>query len=150
VGDNVFLGDVERERDEAKIDDALTFAAFDGADKDTLLGKDTGGTDLSGGQWQKLAIARAVYRSRDAVILDEPTGNLDPLAEAEIFKKYIEMSANKTVIFVTHRTSAAALADRVIVFRNGIVAEDGTPSDLLARGGEYARLYSAQGAWYKS
>ncbi|MDR1299825.1 MAG: ABC transporter ATP-binding protein/permease, partial [Oscillospiraceae bacterium] len=139
VGDNVFLGDVSKERDETAVDAALEFSGLGAAGKSDLLGKDIGGTDLSGGQWQELAIARAVYRNRDIVILDEPTGNLDPLAEAEVFKKYTQMSAGRTVIFVTHRISAAALAERVIVFSKGRVAEDGAPSELLALGGEYSR-----------
>jgi len=95
IADNVFLGDVEKERDEQAIDRALRFAGFDGADKHALLGKEIGGTELSGGQWQKLAIARAYYRDRDLIILDEPTSNLDPLAETEIFKKYLDMSEGK-------------------------------------------------------
>ncbi|MGE5528975.1 MAG: ATP-binding cassette domain-containing protein, partial [Patescibacteria group bacterium] len=148
VSDNVFLGDTSRSRDDAAIDAALAFSNFDGANKDALLGKDIGGTELSGGQWQKLAIARAVYRNRDMIILDEPTGNLDPLAEAEIFRKYIELSADKTVIFVTHRINAATLANRIIVFKGGRVIEDGSPDALLASGGEYARLYQAQSQWY--
>jgi len=89
VRDNVFLGDTMRTRDESAIDAALMFAGFEKQDNDKLLGKDIGGIDLSGGEWHKLAIARAAYRNRDFIVLDEPTGNLDPLAEAEVFKKYI-------------------------------------------------------------
>lgn len=148
IGDNVFLGDTARPRNEAEIDSALIFSGFNNINKDALLGKDIGGTELSGGEWQKLAIARAVYRNRDIIVLDEPTGNLDPLAEAEIFKKYTELTADKTVIFVTHRISAAALADRIIVFKDGRLIEDGSPEALLASGGEYARLYKAQSQWY--
>jgi ATP-binding cassette subfamily B protein len=149
VGDNVFLGDVNRERSERDIDDALEFAGFDGVGKDEYLGKTVGGTDLSGGQWQKLAIARAAYRNRDFIILDEPTGNLDPLAEAEVFKKYAALAEDKTVLFVTHRISAAALADRIIVFRDGKAAEDGTHEELIKQGGEYARLHREQSKWYR-
>ena len=148
VADNVFLGDVEAKRNEGKIDEALEFAGFEGADKEAMIGKDIGGTDLSGGQWQKIAIARAYYRGRDFMILDEPTSNLDPLAEAEVFKKYIAMSKGKTVIIVTHRISVASLADRVVVFSGGEIAEDGSHDELLSRGGEYARLYSTQAKWY--
>ncbi|MDR2177936.1 MAG: ABC transporter ATP-binding protein/permease, partial [Treponema sp.] len=115
VGDNVFLGDTARPRDEAAIDQALAFAGLSDLEKDTLLGKDIGGADLSGGQWQKLAIARTAYRDRDFIILDEPTSNLDPLAETGVFRQYIALAADKTVIFVTHRISVAALAGRIIV-----------------------------------
>ena len=148
IADNVFLGDVERERDESRIDTALEFTGFEGADKDAMLGKDIGGTELSGGQWQKIAIARAYYRDRDFIILDEPTSNLDPLAEAEVFKKYIAMTEGKTVIMVTHRISIASLADRVVVFKDGDIVEDGTHDGLLSNNGEYARLYSTQAQWY--
>ena len=148
VADNVFLGDVERQRSESLIDGALAFSGFDGADRNGLLGKDIGGTDLSGGQWQKIAIARAYYRGRDFIVLDEPTGNLDPLAEADVFRKYIAMSGGKTVIMVTHRISVASLAGRVVVFKDGRIVEDGTHGTLLSNGGEYARLYSTQAQWY--
>jgi len=81
-------------------------------------------------------------------VLDEPTSNLDPLAEAGIFRRYMAMSGDKTVIIVTHRISAAALADRIVVFRDGEIVEDGTHDELMAAGGEYARLYSTQAEWY--
>jgi len=148
IADNVFLGDVEKERDETRIDTSLEFAGFEGAEKDAMLGKDIGGTELSGGQWQKIAIARAYYRDRDFIVLDEPTSNLDPLAEAEVFKKYIAMTEGKTVIMVTHRISVASLADRVVVFKDGEIVEDGSHDDLLSNNGEYARLYSTQAQWY--
>ena len=148
IADNVFLGDVERERSESEIEQALAFSGFEGADKDSLLGKNIGGTELSGGQWQKIAIARAYYRGRDFIVLDEPTSNLDPLAEAEVFKKYIDMSEGRTVIMVTHRISVASLADRVVVFGNGEIIEDGSHSALLANNAEYARLFSTQAQWY--
>lgn len=148
IADNVFLGDVEKQRNEAEIDAALRFAGFDGANKDAMLGKDIGGTELSGGQWQKLGIARAYYRNRDFFILDEPTSNLDPFAEADVFKKYTAMTKGKTVIMVTHRISVASLADRIVVFKDGKIVEDGTHYELLEKNGEYARLYSMQAQWY--
>lgn len=148
IADNVFLGDVGKEREEEQIDAALTFAGLEGLDKTATLGKDIGGTDLSGGQWQKLAIARACYRDRSLIVLDEPTSNLDPIAETEVFRKYLAMTQGRTVIMVTHRISIAALADRIVVFKDGRIAEDGTHEDLLSQNGEYARLYSAQAEWY--
>lgn len=148
VGDNVFLGDVDRERREEEIDRALDFAGLGDVDKAADLGKDVGGTDLSGGQWQKLAIARAYYRDRNFIVLDEPTSNLDPLAEAEVFRKYMVMTEGRTVIMVTHRISIASLADRIVVFSGGQIVEDGSHEELLARSGEYARLYAAQAQFY--
>lgn len=148
IGDNVFLGDIFRERDERAIEEALAFAGLGDKDKESLLGKDIGGIDLSGGEWQKLSIARNVYRDRNFIILDEPTSNLDPLAEAEIFRKYMEMAEDKTVIYVTHRISAASLADRIIVFEDGRIVQDGAHEELLASGGTYGKLYREQAKWY--
>jgi ATP-binding cassette subfamily B protein len=148
VGDNVFLGDTGKPRDEAAVDEALAFSGLGDLEKDALLGKDIGGVDLSGGQWQKLAIARAAYRDRDFIILDEPTSNLDPLAETGVFRQYIALAADKTVVFVTHRISVAALAGRIIVFAGGKIVEDGSHDALMRAGGEYARLYREQAKWY--
>lgn len=148
LGDNVFLGNVSGERDEEALDRALAFSDLGDKSKESLLGKDVGGVDLSGGEWQKLAIARTVYRDRDFMILDEPTSSLDPLAEAEIFRKYLAMAQDKTVIYVTHRISAAALADRIIVFDGGKIVQDGAHEELLREGGVYAKLYGEQAKWY--
>lgn len=148
VSDNVFLGNTQEERNEKCIREALNFAGLEELDGSELLGKETGGTDLSGGQWQKLAIARGYYRNRNFIILDEPTGNLDPLAETEIMTKYMEMTGDKTVIIVTHRISAASLAERILVFDDGQIVEDGTHEKLLARNGKYADLYRTQAKWY--
>ncbi|HAH96393.1 MAG TPA: ABC transporter ATP-binding protein, partial [Firmicutes bacterium] len=156
VADNVFLGDTLRPRDEACISQAIAFSGLfsgpngigNGIAPDAILGKEIGGTDLSGGEWQKLAIARAAYRNRDFIILDEPTSNLDPLAEAEVFQKYLELTSDKTVIFVTHRISVAALAERIVVFDDGKIVEEGNHHELLAQGGKYATLYREQAKWY--
>lgn len=148
AADNVFLGDTLRPRGGEEITHALKFAGLEGVPADTLLGKEVGGTDLSGGEWQKLAIARAAYRGRDFIILDEPTSNLDPLAEAEVFRKYLELTGDKTVIFVTHRISVAALAERIVVFDKGKIVEEGNHQELLAQDGRYAALYSEQARWY--
>ena len=148
VADNVFLGDTLRPRDEELISEAIAFSGLNGISPNTLLGKEIGGTDLSGGEWQKLAIARAAYRNRDFIVLDEPTSNLDPLAEAEVFQKYLELTSDKTVIFVTHRISVAALAERIIVFNDGKIVEEGNHHELLAQDGKYATLYREQAKWY--
>jgi ATP-binding cassette subfamily B protein len=148
IKDNVLIGDSSKPAGNGAMHDAMNFAGLGEFAPDTLLGKETGGSDISGGEWQKLAIARAAYRNRGFIILDEPTSNLDPLAETEVFKKYIELAEDKTVIFVTHRISVAALAERIIVFENGKVVEDGAHADLLSLNGSYARLYNEQSKWY--
>jgi ATP-binding cassette subfamily B protein len=148
IGENIRLGDARKPAvgDEAR--DAISFAGLEDFDLDTLLGKEVGGTDISGGEWQKIAIARAAYRNRGFIILDEPTSNLDPLAETEVFKRYMELAKDKTVIFVTHRISVAALAERIVVFEDGHIVEDGSHTELLASNGLYARLYNEQSKWY--
>jgi len=148
AGENVAMGDTARPYDEAAVNGALEAAGYSEADKNMLLGKDIGGADLSGGQWQKLSIARAHYRGRDFILLDEPTGNLDPIAEADVFQKYMELAKGRTLIMVTHRISVASLADRIVVFSGGKIVEDGIHDELLAAGGEYARLYNEQAKWY--
>ncbi len=148
VKENVFLGDTLQPEREEDIHHALAFAGLESLPTTALLGRDVGGTDLSGGQWQKLAIARAMYRNRDFMILDEPTSNLDPLAETEVFQKYIGLAKDKTVIFVPHRISVASLASRIVVFKEGCIVEDGTHTELMRQNGEYARLYREQSKWY--
>jgi ATP-binding cassette subfamily B protein len=149
IADNIFFGDTEKPRNDNRIMTAMSFAGLDDIDKDELLGKDVGGRELSGGQWQKLAIAKAFYRERDFIILDEPTGNLDPLAENEVFKKYLALAKDKTVVFVTHRISVASLADRIIVFSDGKIVQDGSHEELIKNDGKYAHLYNEQAKWYK-
>jgi ATP-binding cassette subfamily B protein len=148
IRENVSLGETSRPPDESKIEKALAFVALGNVASQELLGKEIGGIDLSGGQWQKLAIARSVYRDKDLLILDEPTSNLDPLMETEIFQNYLEMASQKTVIYVTHRISMAALANRIIVIKDGRIVQDGRHEDLIGVAGEYQRLYQEQAKWY--
>lgn len=149
IAENIYLGDIENPRDKQRMRGALSFAGLEESDANQFLGKEIGGTDLSGGQWQKLAIARSVYRRKGMFILDEPTSGLDPLAEAEILKKYLDMAKNRTVVFVTHRMGVAAMADRIIVFSGGRIVQQGTHEQLIMQKGEYARLYREQARWYK-
>ncbi len=145
---NVYLGDTLNPLDETKIDQALDFVSLNDIASDEVLGKEIGGIDLSGGQWQKLAIARSVYRNRALLVLDEPTSNLDPLMETEIFQHYLTMANDKTVIYVTHRISMAVLAQRIIVIKDGEIIQDGSHDDLIKNEGEYKRLYQEQAKWY--
>lgn len=148
VKENIFLGDTENSYQDHRIQEAIDFADLTGIDVDAKLGRDIGGIELSGGQWQKVAIARAVYRNKNFIVLDEPTSNLDPKAESEVFIKYLQMTKNKTVIFVTHRVAVAALAERIVVFDNGKIIEDGTHKELIKKRGKYAELYYSQAQWY--
>lgn len=109
---------------------------------------DSDGIQLSGGQFQRLALARAIYRDASVLILDEPTAALDPRAEYEIFQKFYEISQNKTTFFISHRLANSRVCDRVIVFENGWVVEDGSHSELLSKGGLYSELYNMQKQYY--
>ena len=116
---------------------------------DTRLGQAFGGADLSGGQWQKLATARALYRDARVLILDEPTAALDPRSEAEVFDTFAALARGRTTLLVTHRLGSVLMADRVLVMKAGQIIEDGTHAALLARGGEYADLWALQARQYE-
>lgn len=115
---------------------------------DTMLGKDFGGIDLSGGQWQRLAIARGLYRAHDMIVLDEPTAAIDPLEEADIYRKFAEISRDKTAFIVTHRLGSAQIANRIIVMDSGHIVDMGTHEELMRREGRYREMYHAQAKWY--
>jgi len=108
---------------------------------DTWLGRMFGRQDLSAGQWQRLAVARALARPAPLLILDEPTASLDVRAEEELFRRFRELAAGRTAILVSHRFSTVAMADRVVVLSGGKVVESGSHAELLRRGGLYAELY---------
>jgi len=117
--------------------------------EDTMLGREFNGVDLSGGQWQRIAIARGLYRTHNVVVLDEPTAAIDPIEESRIYEKFIEISKNKTAIIVTHRLGSTKIADRVIVMEKGKIVDIGKHEELLARGGTYAKMFNAQAEWYE-
>ncbi|MBZ6476395.1 ABC transporter ATP-binding protein [Streptomyces griseocarneus] len=121
------------------------------ADYDTLLGKEfTGGVDLSGGQWQRLALARAFYRDSPFVILDEPTAALDPQAEADLFAHIRDLFAGRTVLLISHRFSSVRHADRIYVLEDGRVSEEGTHESLMRRDGTYAHFFRLQASAFQS
>ena len=115
---------------------------------DTLLGRFLGdGVDLSGGQWQKIAISRAIFKDSEILILDEPTASLDPLTEIDIFKKFYEISRGRTTIFISHRMASTKLADRIFVLDKGTVVETGNHEELMSLNGLYASMYKNQTEW---
>jgi ATP-binding cassette subfamily B protein len=117
---------------------------------DTMLGKwFDKGQQLSGGEWQKIALARAFMRDAQLLILDEPTSSLDPQAEYDVFARFRELTRGKSAVFISHRFSTVRLANRIIVLENGTVLEEGTHAELLARGGRYAELFSLQAEAYR-
>lgn len=134
---------------------ALSYAGLTEVEKDlengrrTMLGKiERGGKDLSGGEWQKLAIARALYRDSSFVIFDEPTASLDPIAESRLYHQYYRMMKGKTTLFISHRLASATLADEILVLADGRICEMGTHEELLTSKGIYHRLFMAQRRWY--
>jgi ATP-binding cassette subfamily B protein len=107
------------------------------------------GVDLSGGEWQKIALARAYMRDAQVLILDEPTASLDARAEYEVFLRFSELMAGRMAVLISHRFSTVRMADRILVLQGGAVVEDGTHEELLARGGVYAELFTLQAAGYR-
>ncbi|WP_340012218.1 ABC transporter ATP-binding protein [Paenibacillus sp. FSL H7-0690] len=102
------------------------------------------GIDFSGGQWQKLALSRAIYRNSDILVLDEPTASLDSQSEIQIFKELLSTAHEKTVIFISHRISSAKYADKIIMMNQGRITEQGSHDQLIAEGGEYYKIYSTK------
>ena len=155
VRENISVGHAERGEDNER---AHRAASLSGADSfirslpegyETLLGKEFGGLELSGGQWQKIAVARAYFRDSELLVLDEPTASLDARAEVEIYRQFEQVAAGKTVVFISHRLGVAKLADRIVVLKNGCIEEMGTHAELLERNGHYAEMYRLQAQWYQ-
>lgn len=115
---------------------------------DTPLGRAFGGDDLSGGQWQRIALARAFLRRSGILILDEPTASMDAEAEHEIFQRFRDLKAGRTAILVTHRFSTVRMADRIVVFEDGAIVEEGSHAALIAQGGRYATMFNLQASGY--
>ena len=104
---------------------------------------------LSGGQTQRLMLARALYKDGSILVLDEPTAALDPIAENDIYMKYSEMTAGKTSVFISHRLASTRFCDRIIFVADGTIAEEGTHEALLEKGGAYANLFEVQSRYYR-
>ncbi len=117
---------------------------------DQMLGRRfDGGVDLSGGEWQKMALARAYLRDAQLLILDEPTASLDARSEFEVFERFAELTEGKMALLISHRFSTVRMADRIVVLEGGRLVEEGSHSQLLARGGRYAAMFEMQAANYR-
>ena len=149
--ENIWMGDVSQPCGTPLVEDAARQAAADtlinrlpGA-YSTLLGKlFYGGQELSTGEWQKIALARAFFRNAEIVILDEPASSLDALAEAEIFHRFRQLVKGRTAVLISHRFSTVLLADHIYVFDRGKIIEHGTHKELMALSGHYAEMFRAQ------
>jgi ATP-binding cassette subfamily B protein len=156
AADNIGVGRLDDVEERSLIEEA---AAKSGADSvierlpsgyDTTLGRwFDEGYQLSGGEWQKIALARAFMRDAEVLILDEPTASLDARAEYEIFARMKRLTEGKMALFISHRFSTVRLADRILVLENGSIKEDGTHEELLNLGGSYAELFNLQAAAYR-
>jgi len=105
--------------------------------------------DLSGGEWQKIALARAHLRDAQFLILDEPTASLDARSEREIFERFAELTRNKTTLLISHRFSTVRMTDRILVIEGGKIAEQGSHDRLIREGGSYAEMFELQAASYR-
>jgi ATP-binding cassette subfamily B protein len=150
VADNISFGDVEAASDRPRIVQAARDAGalepierLDGG-FDALLGKWFGGAELSGGEWQRIALARAFFRRASLIVLDEPTSSMDSWAEQDWLSRFRTLTEGRTGLMITHRFTTAMHADIVHVLDKGRVVESGTHQELVALGGSYARSWAAQ------
>ena len=144
--DNIAFGALD---EGGEVERAAEFIAELPEQYGALLGKELGGTDLSTGQWQKLATARALVRGAEFVVLDEPTAALDPKAEAEVYRRFGEMTRGKASVMISHRLGSARTADRILVLKGGRLIEEGSHEVLMRGDGEYSRLFRLQAQWYE-
>lgn len=156
AADNIAVGRIAARTDRARIEQAASRSQADAviarlpAGYDQMIGKRfKNGVELSGGEWQKIAIARAYMREAEVLVLDEPTAALDARSEFEVFRRFKELSKDKTAILISHRFSSVRMADRILVLAEGKVEAAGTHEELIAQAGRYADLFELQAAGYR-
>jgi ATP-binding cassette, subfamily B, bacterial len=154
--ENIAVGRIERLHEDGYIRRAAEKSLADGVIRrlprkyDQMLGRRfEGGVDLSGGEWQKLALARAYLREAQVLILDEPTAALDARAEYEVFERFNELTESKMALFISHRFSTVRMATRIIVLENGAIIEEGSHDRLMAHAGRYAEMFELQASSYR-
>ncbi|BCE16854.1 hypothetical protein RSC3_04210 [Bacillus paralicheniformis] len=147
---NIAVGRTEALGDEEKLRAAARSAKLEPIIEElpegleTMIGPEWGGTDFSGGQWQRIALARSFMKDAGLVILDEPAASLDIRAEYDIFRQFHSFTEGKTVIMISHRFSTVKMADRILVLKNGRIAEEGSHQELMDKNGEYSRMFRMQ------
>lgn len=157
ITENIVLN-VKKEPDMEKMWNCIRMAGLEQKIKALPQGENTclvkhiseNGTELSGGEEQRLLLARALYKDAPVLVLDEPTAALDPIAENEIYQKYNEFTREKTAVFISHRLASTRFCDRIILLDKGIIIESGTHEELMALGGKYAEMFQIQSQYYKS
>jgi ATP-binding cassette subfamily B protein len=156
AAENIAMGRIEAADDRDRIEQAADRSLADAIIARLPLGFEqplgrrfSSGVELSGGEWQKIAIARAYMRDADVLVLDEPTSALDSRSEFEVFQRFRDLSAGKTTLLISHRFSTVRMADRIVVLEGGAVIESETHEALLALGGRYATMFELQAAGYR-
>lgn len=151
--ENIAVSNTAGINDDTRIEDAAKQAGISDIAEtiggfDAELGREFGGAELSGGQWQKVAIARGIFKDAPVIILDEPTAALDPIIEYEILTDFMNISKEKTSIIISHRIGICTAADRVILMKDGRIVGDGTHAELLNSSEEYRRMWNAQAKYF--
>ena len=152
LGENIRISDMDGDKSEDRLRQICKDVGVVpewASGMDGMLGREFGGAELSGGQWQRIAIARGIYRNNSLLILDEPTAAIDALEEKYLYEEFGKLSRNCTSIIVTHRLASAQIADRILVIKDGHIVQDGTHDELVAAQGEYRTMYELQRQWYK-
>ncbi|KAA9327431.1 ABC transporter ATP-binding protein [Adhaeribacter soli] len=156
AGNNIAIGRIEEKENQPRIETSAQLSLADSVIKklpegyNQIIGRRfSKGLDLSGGEWQKIALGRAYMRDAQLLILDEPTAALDARAEHEVFQRFAELTKGKTAVLISHRFSTVRMADRILVIENGQFVEMGSHTELLQKGGRYAELFHLQAAGYR-
>lgn len=153
--ENISISDFGHRGDETRLRQVIKAAGMEELVRgvgglDAQLGREFGGSELSGGEWQKVAVARGLFRDSGLIILDEPTSALDPLVEYEILTGFLKLIQGKTSIIISHRVGICRNADKIVVMKAGKVVECGRHEELRHAGGEYARIWGEQAKWYQA
>ena len=154
-----FVASVDMERETAREDAIVAMKAAgiwekiaslsNGMDTHLQKGIYDDGVDFSGGELQKLVLARAIYKDGSILILDEPTAALDPIAENNLYLKYRELTKGKTSIYISHRFASTRFCDRIVLLGDGVIQESGSHAELMAQNGQYAYMFGVQSKYYK-
>lgn len=152
--ENIVISESNRSVNDKELDQLAGKAGFSKEEEvfvdgyDTMLSREFDGVDLSGGQWQRIAIARGYFRTHNLIILDEPTAAIDPVEETRVYNQFAEICCDKTAVIVTHRIGSAKIANRILVMNRGKLVEAGTHDELMKLDGVYAKMYCSQQKWY--
>lgn len=148
--ENVTISNLNAKDNVRRIKSSLEEASFNyqGIPLETILAPEFAGIDLSGGQWQRLAIARGLFRPSEFIVLDEPTAAIDPIEESKLYQQFKEIVADRCAVIVTHRLASTKFADRIILMDAGQIVEEGSHEELMKKRGKYYSMWQAQAAWY--